>query len=316
MSQRKRVPFKKDNRAGNNPHPFKKFHKEKPPAQKEDKPFSKFSSERPERKYTSDKKSPFPRFDKPTRAKHVAGKPAENSSDGIRLNKYLSNAGIAARRKADELIKQGFITVNGVVVKEMGHKISRKDIVKYDGKLVKPGKMVYILLNKPKDYITTTDDEKGRRTVLDIIRRVTDERVYPVGRLDRNTTGLLLFTNDGELAQKLSHPSFNTKKVYAAELDKGLAPEDLEKIRKGIKLEEGIAKVDDIQYVDPANKKLIGIEIHIGWNRIVRRIFESLGYEVKKLDRMMFAGLTKKDLPRGRCRHLTEKELVFLKHYL
>jgi 23S rRNA pseudouridine2605 synthase len=208
------------------------------------------------------------------------------------------------------------VTVNGVVVTEMGHKVSRKDIIKFDGKLVRPGKNVYILLNKPKDAISTTNDDRGRKTVMDIVARATNERVYPVGRLDRNTTGVLLFTNDGELAEKLSHPRYNVKKIYAAELNKGLTQEDMKKIKTGIQLEEGLAKVDDIQYVDSSNKTLIGIEIHMGWNRIVRRIFETLGYEVKKLDRVMYAGLTKKDLPRGRWRHLNDKEVIMLKHFL
>lgn len=231
----------------------------------------------------------------------------------IRLNKYLANSGVAARRKADELIKEGLVTVNGIVVTQMGYKVKPKDVVKYRGTIVKPGRKIYLLMNKPKDFITTTEDEKGRKTVLDIVNKYTRERVYPVGRLDRNTTGLLLFTNDGDLAQKLSHPSFNVKKIYAAELDKPLKPSDLEKIREGIALEEGIALVDDIQYAEPNNKRIIGIELHVGWNRIVRRIFEKLGYEVLKLDRVTYAGLTKKDLPRGRCRLLTEQEVYSLK---
>jgi 23S rRNA pseudouridine2605 synthase len=239
-----------------------------------------------------------------------------NSEDGIRLNKFLANSGVAARRKADELIKEGAVTVNGAVVTEMGFKVQHNDVVKFQGKIVKPTNKVYILLNKPKDFITTTDDEKGRKTVLDIVKKATPERIYPVGRLDRNTTGLLLLTNDGDLAQKLSHPSFNVKKIYAVELDKPLKPSDYDIIKSGVELEEGMAQVDDIQYVEADNKRIVGIEIHMGWNRIVRRIFETLGYEILKLDRVMYAGLTKKDLPRGRCRHLSEREVIALKHFL
>jgi 23S rRNA pseudouridine2605 synthase len=274
--------------------------------------------------YKNEKKTYLERKDKrrlagissPTEGGKKTEREEKPTSEGIRLNKFLSNAGIAARRKADEYIKQCMVTVNGVVVTEMGHKVSRKDIIKFDGKLVRPGKNVYILLNKPKDAISTTNDDRGRKTVMDIVARATNERVYPVGRLDRNTTGVLLFTNDGELAEKLSHPRYNVKKIYAAELNKGLTQEDMKKIKTGIQLEEGLAKVDDIQYVDSSNKTLIGIEIHMGWNRIVRRIFETLGYEVKKLDRVMYAGLTKKDLPRGRWRHLNDKEVIMLKHFL
>jgi len=290
---------------------------------KEHKPYKKFSDDRPGKKpylTRSDKRRiagiSFPEERVKSAADERAERVEKAETEGVRLNKFLANAGISARRKADEYIKSGMVTVNGVVVTQMGHKVTRKDKVVFDGKPVIPGKKVYILLNKPKDAISTTDDDRDRRTVMDIIERATDERVYPVGRLDRNTTGLLLFTNDGELAEKLSHPRYNIKKVYAVELDKGLTGEDLKKIKDGIQLEEGLAKVDDIQYADSSNKKIIGIEIHTGWNRIVRRIFEALGYEVKKLDRMMYAGLTKKDLPRGKWRYLSEKEVVMLKHFV
>lgn len=234
----------------------------------------------------------------------------------MRLNKYLSNAGVASRRKADELIQQGLVTVNDKVIIEMGHKVAKEDVVKYENKIVRPEKKVYILMNKPKDFITTTHDEKGRKTVFDLLKNITEERVYPVGRLDRNTTGLILFTNDGDLTLKLTHPRYLMKKIYAAELDKPLLSQDLDTIRKGIVLEEGTVIVDDIQYADPHSKNIIGIEIHIGWNRIVRRIFEHLGYDVIKLDRVMYAGLTKKDLPRGKSRFLTEKEIIQLKHFV
>ena len=262
-----------------------------------------------------DNKKPLPKskFDRsPRQPKTKTELESFGDATEIRLNKYLANSGVAARRKADELIKEGAVTVNGTVVTEMGYKVQPKDVVKFQGTVVRPGRKVYLLMNKPKDFITTTEDEKGRKTVLDIVKKYTRERIYPVGRLDRNTTGLLLFTNDGDLAQKLSHPSFNVKKIYAAELDKPLKPTDLEKIRAGVELEEGIALADDVQYADGDNKRIIGIEIHVGWNRIVRRIFEALGYEVQKLDRVMYGGLTKKDLPRGRCRVLTDQEIAAL----
>lgn len=197
----------------------------------------------------------------------------------------------------------------------MGYKVQEKDVVKFENKIIRPEKKVYILLNKPKDYITTTDDEKDRRTVMELIKDATNMRVYPVGRLDRKTTGLLLLTNDGELAQKLTHPSFEAKKVYLCILDKPLDIGDMKKIADGISLEEGVARVDAIEYADPKDKKRIGIELHIGWNKVVRRIFESLGYTVTQLDRVYYAGLTKKDLPRGKWRYLTDREAVMLKHF-
>jgi len=231
------------------------------------------------------------------------------------LNKYISRAGICSRREAADLIKAGEVKVNGVINKEPGYKVVEGDVVTYQGNdLEKQEKMVYLLLNKAKDYITTTDDPEGRKTVMDLFTTV-DERIFPVGRLDRNTTGLLLLTNDGHLAQKLSHPKFMNKKVYQVKLDKALIEEDFEKIKKGLELEDGIAEVDSLAFTNPEDAKEVGIEIHIGKNRIVRRIFEHLGYEVKHLDRVMYAGLTKKNLPRGKWRALTDKELVFLKHF-
>lgn len=235
-------------------------------------------------------------------------------SDKIRLNRYISNSGVCSRREADELIKMGLVTVNGTVVTEMGHKVSRKDVVKYDGKTLRAEKPVYILMNKPKGFLTTTKDPQERNTVMQIIADSIKERVYPVGRLDRNTTGLLLLTNDGELADKLMHPSHNVKKIYKVDLDKPITKTDFEKIKKGVQLEEGKAIVDDLAIVSPDNKT-IGIEIHIGWNRVIRRIFEALGYEVVKLDRSVYAGLDKKELSRGHWRHLTREEVVRLKHY-
>lgn len=247
----------------------------------------------------------------------------EYNSDEIRLNKYLSHAGVASRRKADELIKEGKVTVNGTVVTEMGYKVKPTDKVEFEGKKLNPEKKYYILLNKPKDFITTVSDERQRKTVMDLIRSaygqikgVTRPRLYPVGRLDRNTTGVLLITNDGELAQKLTHPSTEVRKIYHVTLDKKLRREDFDKIAEGgVVLEDGIAEVDEIAYPNPNNKAEVGIEIHTGKNRFVRRIFETLDYEVEKLDRVFFAGLTKKDLPRGRWRFLKEEEVRLLKHF-
>jgi 23S rRNA pseudouridine2605 synthase len=301
---------------------------------KEDKPFS--SEDRGESKRSKfsdsddrgDKKSGF--FSKLSRGgksfSHKAAPAPEygpkiekakedlGSSDTIRLNRYISNSGVCSRREADELIKMGLVTVNGTVVTEMGHKVSRKDVIKYDGKTLRAEKPVYIIMNKPKGFLTTTKDPQERNTVMQIIAADIKERVYPIGRLDRNTTGLLLLTNDGELADKLMHPSYNVKKIYKVDLDKPITKADFEKIKKGIYLEEGRAVVDDLAIVSPDNKT-IGIEIHIGWNRVIRRIFESLGYEVVKLDRSVYAGLDKKDLSRGHWRHLTREEVVRLKHY-
>ncbi len=232
----------------------------------------------------------------------------------VRLNKYLANAGITSRRDADTLIQEGKVTVNGKVVTELGFKVDRNDTVKYEGKLVKPEKMVYLLLNKPKDFITTVSDPQNRRTVMKLVANACQERIYPVGRLDRNTSGLLLFTNDGDLAKKLSHPSHMVKKIYYVELNKPLKEDDLVKIQTGIELEDGPVKPDDIQVVSPDGIG-IGIEIHVGKNRIVRRIFEHMGYDVVKLDRVMYGGLTKKDLPRGKWRMLTQAEINLLKNF-
>ncbi|ATL46111.1 pseudouridine synthase [Chitinophaga caeni] len=232
------------------------------------------------------------------------------------LNKYIAHSGICSRRKAVELIKEGKVTVNGNVVLEPATKVLPTDSVKLSNKKINITKnLVYILLNKPKGYITTTDDPEGRKTVMDLIVDAPNERVYPVGRLDRNTSGLLLLTNDGDLAQKLAHPSFNIKKIYQVELDKPLTKSDSEKIMDGITLEDGITYVDALGYTDPKDKRQLGIEIHSGKNRIVRRIFEHMGYNVEKLDRVMYAGLTKKNLPRGKWRLLSEKEVILLKHF-
>ena len=234
-------------------------------------------------------------------------------TEPLRLNKFLANAGVCSRREADEFIQAGLVTVNGQVVTELGTKILRTDEVKFHDAVVSLEKKVYVLLNKPKDYVTTSDDPQQRKTVMDLVKDVCPERIYPVGRLDRNTTGVLLLTNDGDLASKLTHPKFLKKKVYHVHLDKNLTSHDMDQIREGITLDDGEIKADAIEYADDRDKSQVGIEIHSGKNRIVRRIFESLGYRVTKLDRVQFAGLTKKNLRRGDWRFLTEKEVDMLR---
>ena len=232
--------------------------------------------------------------------------------DPVRLNKFIANSGLCSRRDADELIKDGAITVNGEVVTEMGVKVSRTDKVMYGDKVLSGEQLVYVLLNKPKDYITTMRDPQGRRTVRDLVKNACKERIYPVGRLDRNTTGLLLLTNDGEMADKLTHPRNEITKIYHVELDKAVKPSDLEQLRTGVELEDGEVHADNATYVQ-GEKRQVGLELHSGKNRVVRRMFEALGYEVLRLDRVMFAGLTKKEVPRGRWRMLTEKEVGYLR---
>ncbi len=231
----------------------------------------------------------------------------------IRLNKYLANAGVCSRRDADKYIEAGVVTVNGEVVTELGARVLRSDNVQFHGDSVKMEKKVYVLLNKPKGYVTTSEDPQNRKTVMDLVANACNERIYPVGRLDRNTTGVLLLTNDGELASKLTHPKFFKKKIYHVQLDQNVSANDLRQIAEGITLEDGEIKADAIEYASPTDKKQVGIEIHSGRNRIVRRIFESLGYHVVKLDRVYFAGLTKKNVRRGDWRYLTEKEVIMLK---
>ncbi len=231
----------------------------------------------------------------------------------IRLNKYVANAGVCSRREADKLIADGEISVNGEVVTQLGTKVNLSDQVKYRKRILNPEKLVYVLLNKPKDFITTTDDPQERRTVMQLVEKAAPERIYPVGRLDRNTTGLLLLSNDGDLAKKLTHPSHEVKKLYQVDLDKPITDEDFLKIQEGVTLEDGAAPVDELGLVDGGRMSL-GVQIHVGRNRIVRRIFEHLGYEVIRLDRVMYAGLTKKDLPRGNWRHLSKAEVIRLKH--
>lgn len=240
--------------------------------------------------------------------------PSIPKSDKIRLNKFIANSGVSSRREADELITMGLISVNGKVVTELGYKVNRGDEVRYEDKVLRAEKPVYILLNKPKGFLTTTDDPQERKTVMHLIGAGVKERIYPVGRLDRNTTGLLLLTNDGDLADKLMHPSFNVRKIYKVELEKPLTKADFQAIAEGVRLDEGRATVDDIAIVSD-DKRTIGIELHIGWNRVVRRIFETLGYEVLKLDRTVYAGLDKKDLGRGEWRFLTKEEIIHLKHF-
>ncbi len=232
--------------------------------------------------------------------------------DDIRLNKFLSNAGICSRREADVLIQTGVVSVNDKVILEMGYKVQPGDKVTYDGETISAEKKQYVLLNKPKDFITTMDDPWGRKTVMSLVAKACKERVYPVGRLDRETTGLLLFTNDGDMAKKLTHPRYKCKKMYHVELNKPVDRNDLTRLMQGIELEDGKTIFDKAEYVKD-NPREVGVEIHSGKNRIVRRMFESMGYEVVRLDRVVFAGLTKKDLPRGNYRHLTKKEVAFLK---
>jgi 23S rRNA pseudouridine2605 synthase len=238
------------------------------------------------------------------------------TSDPFPLNKFIAHTGLCARRKAVEYIRAGEVTVNEEVINEPGFKVTEKDVVKLKGKrLFLQKEPVYILLNKPKGYITTTDDPQERKTVMELIARATRERVYPVGRLDRNTSGLLLLTNDGALAQLLAHPGYNMKKVYHVVLNKALTKHDFEKITTGITLEDGVVRIDALAYADQDDRKQIGLEIHSGRNRIVRRIFESLGYEIMALDRVTYAGLTKKNIPRGKWRMLTPREVITLKHF-
>jgi 23S rRNA pseudouridine2605 synthase len=241
-----------------------------------------------------------------------ANAPAQTTK--IRLNKYIANSGVCSRREADELITMGLVSVNGKTVTEMGFKVNPGDEVRYENKVLKAEKPVYILMNKPKGYLTTTDDPQERNTVMHIIGGAVKERIYPVGRLDRNTTGLLLLTNDGDLADKLMHPSYNAKKIYKVELDRPLTKADLQTITEGVMLEEGRATVDDVAIISE-DGKTVGVEIHIGWNRVIRRIFENFGYEVTRLDRSVYAGLDKKNLGRGEWRFLTKEEIVRLKHY-
>lgn len=236
-----------------------------------------------------------------------------NRSEKVRLNRYIASSGICSRRDADELISRGVVEINGVKTTEMGSQVNPGDVVKVNGKTIKNERKVYIVLNKPKDTLTTTDDPEGRRTVIDLVQNATDERIFPVGRLDRNTTGVLLLTNDGDLASKLTHPRYKVKKVYEVRTAQNMTDEMLEQMTNGIELEDGLMKVDSITFLDPQSKKDMAVEIHSGKNRIVRRMFEHLGVEIVKLDRVYFAGLTKKTLSRGKWRFLSPKEVGWLK---
>ena len=271
--------------------------------------------DKPRRKYRSGKTQNYKGNSgtrKPSRQKSSA--PGKSEDSGlIRLNKYVANSGVCSRREADTYIAAGNVTVNGKAVTEMGYKVKPGDKVRFDGRLLNPEKKEYVLLNKPKNFITTTSDERGRRTVMELVSNASKSRLLPVGRLDRNTTGLLMFTNDGDLAKKLTHPKHGVRKIYHVEVNKSLSNDHLKAIRSGLQLEDGPVMVDEVSYIKNAPKREVGIKIHSGRNRIVRRIFEHLGYEVVKLDRVVFAGLTKKDLPRGHWRHLTAQEVINLK---
>ncbi|MEQ7798758.1 pseudouridine synthase [Pedobacter sp. ASV1-7] len=336
----KRSYIKKDHFNTEGDKPFRKFDDKKSQSSRstDNRPFRKreddgaktgFKGSRPERSF--DRGERGERSERSTRQERntwagpekapvMRGRknvPVQKDDGLIRLNRYISNAGICSRRKADELIAAGVVSVNGEIVSELGHKIDpAKDQVRYNGELLKREKKVYVLLNKPKDYITTTDDPQERRTVMQLVDKASRERIYPVGRLDRNTTGLLLMTNDGDLADKLSHPKNGITKIYHVELNKSLSQGDLNKIQFGLELEDGIIKPDSVSYVTGGSKREIGIQIHSGKNRIVRRIFEHLGYDVVKLDRVVYGNLTKKDLPRGRWRYLEEHELIQIKHLI
>jgi 23S rRNA pseudouridine2605 synthase len=267
--------------------------------------FEKKRREKAEEKNPDAKRAP---------AKKATERPV--STGEMPLNKYLAHSGVSSRRDAAEVVKAGKVQVNGKQILEPGFKVTAKDEIKVDGKRVFPTKdLVYILLNKPKDYITTTDDPQNRKTVLDLIQQATKERVYPVGRLDRNTSGVLLLTNDGDLSQKLTHPSNEIKKIYAVTLDRPLEKADFDKILAGVQLEDGMASVDSLVYTDVGDRRQLGVELHSGRNRIVRRIFEALHYDVRNLDRVVFAGLTKKNVTRGKWRFLTEREVRDLKHF-
>ncbi|MEM1320110.1 MAG: pseudouridine synthase [Bacteroidota bacterium] len=273
---------------------------------------------KPPKKNNRFNKRKLPRPPKPgaKRPSPPSPEPPEAEDGSMRLNKYIAHCGIASRRKASELIQQGLVTVNGEVVLEMGHRVQPDDVVTFKGEVVKPEEnKVYLLLNKPKNTITTVTDDRGRPTVMDLVGDAVKERIFPVGRLDRATTGLLLLTNDGALAKKLSHPSHGVKKVYHVVLDREVSKEHIKAIAAGLTLEDGLAPVDGVSHVKGSTKNEVGIEVHIGRNRIVRRIFEHLGYKVKRLDRVYYAGLTKKDLPRSRFRFLTEREIIMLKHF-
>ncbi len=318
-------PFKRDGDRKPFDRDKKPFDRDKKPFDKDRKPYDRdrkpFINKRPgEEKPYEEREDRFKKFersaDEPVKKAVTIPEESSPTEDQglIRLNKYIANAGVCSRREADELIAAGAVKVNGIVITQMGFKVKAGDVVNFGGETLNTERKRYVLLNKPKDYITTTDDPEGRKNVMMLVEHACRERIYPVGRLDRGTTGVLLFTNDGDLAKKLTHPKYEVAKMYFVELDKSLAPVDLEAIQNGIQLDDGAIRPDVIEFVgDGTNKREIGIEIHSGRNRIVRRMFESLGYRVVRLDRVMFAGLTKKDVSRGSWRHLTDQEVGFLK---
>ncbi len=299
-----------------------KFNREKSTFSKDKPKFSgertKFSKDKPEfsgerTKFSQEEKPKFSREKKSFGAKPVKRTAQKKSGEeGIRLNKYIANAGICSRREADTLIESGVIRINGLICTQLGTRVMPDDKVEFGGETLTSQKKVYLLMNKPKDYITTTDDPQERKTVMELIKGACKERIYPVGRLDRQTTGVLLFTNDGEMAKKLTHPSHGARKIYHVTLDKNITKADLQSISKGVELEDGFVHVDEINLIMDT-KDEVGIQLHSGMNRVVRRIFDKFDYKVVKLDRVLFAELTKKDLPRGRYRMLTDKEISFLK---
>ena len=298
----------------------KKYGKEKAVESQDKKGKTSYTSRGGKNNFEDDKKGTKDKFSKTydkgkkSRGKmEVKGKPF-TFEDDVRLNKYISHSGYCSRREADRLIELGLVKVNGELVTELGVKVKSSDVVIVDGDRLMPEAKFYVLLNKPKGFISTTDDPHDRKTVMELVKNACNERIYPVGRLDRNTTGVLLFTNDGELAKTLTHPKYETKKIYRVGLDKKISKEELNQIEEGIELEDGFIKVDAIEYVgNSVTKTEVGVELHSGKNRIIRRIFEKMGYEVVKLDRTMFSMLTKKDLSRGKWRHLSDNEVRMLK---
>ena len=288
----------------------KDFNKEKTSEDKFERRAGKTVFKKADKKFERPERIPA----KNTDAERKSTNSQSSSDETWRLNRYISNSGVCSRREADTLIAKGEISVNGKVVKELGFKVRPSDEVKFKGKVLRKEKPVYVLLNKPKDFITTTSDPQGRKTVMDLVKKSTTERIYPVGRLDRQTTGLLLFTNDGEMAKQLSHPSYEVQKIYRVELNKPFEEEDLEKLKVGLTLEDGLAKVDNVAILSPDGFS-VGVELHIGKNRIVRRMFNHLGYEVIRLDRTVYAGLTKETLGRGQWRLLNEREIIRLRFF-
>ena len=311
---------KNTDKKGKKPVPFEKYRDIKKEGRK---PLTsskgrRSRSEKPEefeKEKKFDKKGGKPVFDKDKYPKRKSSKPApkDGEQELVRLNKVVANSGVCSRREADNYITAGLVKVNNKIVTELGTKVSPNDEIKFNDSRIQKEKKVYVLLNKPKDFVTTMEDPHAKKIVMDLVKNACKERIYPVGRLDRNTTGVLLFTNDGDLTKKLTHPKHNKKKIYHVFLDKALTKTDMVKIADGVKIDDELVKADAISYVDPADKSQVGVEIHSGQNRIVRRIFESIDYKVTKLDRVYFAGLTKKNLPRGKWRFLTEKEITMLK---